>query len=1192
MDTLDKKLNEVFQGKTVRKDLTALLKRTANAPAYVIEFLLGMYANTTDDEALQEGLNNIRRILSENYVRPDEGEKIKSRIKENGEYTVIDKISAKFDERRDVYTGTFSNLSTEPFLIPYEYIKGYEKMLTSGIWCISRMAYDQGADSSFRVVSLKPVQMSVLDLTDFTERRKEFSFKEWRNLLLRSVGYEPTALTDIECLHLIERMVPLAERNYNLCELGPKGTGKSHIYKEISPYTILTSSGSITTANLFVNMKSGQLGLAGYWDCVALDEVSGMHLKNKETVQVFKDYMASGSYSGKNNMVNADASLVMIGNADYISEDSGSDAHLLAAFPASLRDDSAFFDRIHFYVPGWDVPKLRPELLTEHYGLNTDYLSEYCRELRKKDYGHLFDEKYDLNSHFNQRDVIAVRKTFSGLAKLLFPDMVMSDEEMRMLLEYSITGRRRVKEQLKAMDGAEFAETDLGYIDNEGNETIVNLPEVITSSFDFNDDDELEGLRDVGDSDIDFEEEEHHRLKSETTLRIENKMREIFRKKAGEEVVVLKSPERTTFFRNMGLPSYMRDWITMKFSDEYGKFDKSGAFKYVQRFLPDRKGFEKIKYQMNSGKTVRILARIRITVNIKEGTTEFELPDFGGKVNGASGLIKSTVIDKWQDILLKESENWGVIDIQRQEDSDSKKPKGIVWLVGYQRFSVYNIDLAEYRKQRRQFSISEWIDVLLTAVDYNPDGYKDERAKLYFLRRLLPFVQRNINLIELAPKGTGKTYIYQTISKRGWLQAAGTVSRASLFYNNRTREPGLLMHFDFVVFDEIQTMIFNDPTEIQSALKHYMEYGEVKGFDTQMNSDAGIVLLGNIEAAKFSTDVNMMMEINPIFSESATLDRFHGFIPGWEIPRMTQGLIADGWALSTEFFAEVAHALRGELKYSAIVDSCLEVPPKADQRDLTAIKRLTEAFLKLLFPHVESKKDISPDEFITYCLEPAKEMRRTIKKQLCIIDPDEFDTSGKRDIPDIQYRYGDAEEDENLSIQFEAAASSDSMLDETDETDGTGKKTPPTDVSNTRAKFSRYGYKDAFREDVDFFMELLDRYQEKQKIAREIIEKRFPPPQMTYDKFIQEMDSFESAFMLQINKANDIIGIASERTERIDDELTNARELAKSIVEKTEGLAIELSVNLNEVGEGSSTAEIEALMEDMQNLIESIKEYK
>jgi ATP-dependent Lon protease len=271
----------------------------------------------------------------------------------------------------------------------------------------------------------------------------------------------------------------------------------------------------------------------------------------------------------------------------------------------------------------------------------------------------------------------------------------------------------------------------------------------------------------------------------------------------------------------------------------------------------------------------------------------------------------------------------------------------------------------------------------------------------------LPFVERRINLIELAPKGTGKTYVYEKISKRGWLQAAGTVSRASLFYNNNNKTGGLITHFDFVAFDEIQTMTFIQPSEIQTALKHYMEFGEVKGFDTQITADAGIVILGNIDASKFNTNLNMVAELNPIFSESATLDRFHGFIPGWEIPRLHQGIIANGWALNTEYFAEVLHELRSELRYTTVVDECLDIPAKADQRDLTAIKRLCEAFLKLLFPHVLDKNDISAEDFVKYCLEPAKEMRAAIKKQLCVVDPAEFDIPSKRNIPDIKYNYND-----------------------------------------------------------------------------------------------------------------------------------------------------------------------------------------
>jgi hypothetical protein len=409
------------------------------------------------------------------------------------------------------------------------------------------------------------------------------------------------------------------------------------------------------------------------------------------------------------------------------------------------------------------------------------------------------------------------------------------------------------------------------------------------------------------------------------------------------------------------------------------------------------------------------------------------------------------------------------------------------------------------------------------------------------------------------------------------------------------------MNFDFVVFDEIQTMVYKDPLEIQTALKHYMEFGEIKGFNSQMTSDAGVVLLGNIEESKWNTETNMMMEINPIFRESATLDRFHGFIEGWMIPRMGHELIADGWALSTEYFTEVLHSLRSDLSYAAIVSDCLDVPQKADQRDLTAIKRLTEAFLKLLFPHVRSKRDISPDEFITYCLEPAKEMRRIIKKQLAIIDPGEFGTPGKRDIPDIQYNYRQVEHEEEPAEPEEVQAAFDDVrrdyTETVDTSDGANvmaekSATMPTAPRDTRAQLLRYGYKAIFQEDADFFVEWMDRYQEKQKIARELIQKRFPPPQMSYDKFTQEIDSWGAVFTQQINKAKDILSIASERTPRIDEELERAKELTQSIATKIENLAVELAVNLNESGGGSSIEEIEALMDDMQRLVESVNEYE
>ena len=470
------------------------------------------------------------------------------------------------------------------------------------------------------------------------------------------------------------------------------------------------------------------------------------------------------------------------------------------------------------------------------------------------------------------------------------------------------------------------------------------------------------------------------------------------------DMIVLKNPMRTQFFNNLSLPSYMRDWIIMKFSDLDGNFEQANVLSYVKKYIPNRNDYNELKYNMVNGITVRFLARIRVKVNIKNGLTEFELPDFGGNRNGAAGEISKDVTEKWKEILLRENENWGILDLIWERDISNKKGGGKIILTGFQQFCPYIVDLDVYKSIRKNFTIEEWIDILIGAVDYNPAGYDNQDQKLFFLRRLLPFVQRRINLIELAPKGTGKSYVYEKISKRGWLQAAGTISRASLFYNNNTKTNGLLSNFDFIAFDEIQTMTFTDPAEIQTALKHYMEFGEVKGFDTSIIANAGIIILGNIEASKFNIDVNMVKEINPIFRESATLDRFHGFIPGWEIPRLHQGIIANGWALNTEYFAEVLHNLREELIYSKVIDELLEIPPKADQRDLVAIKRISEGFLKLLFPHIENAIDIEKDDFEKYCLEPAKEMRKSIKKQLCIVDPGEFDVPGKRDIPNIVVR--------------------------------------------------------------------------------------------------------------------------------------------------------------------------------------------
>ena len=514
-DELDAKAVEHFGGKIVRKDLTSMMKRGANVPTFVLEYLLGMYCATDDEEMVEEGVARIRKILTENYVRADESETIKSKIRELGQYTIIDKVHAKLDEYKDIYVASFTNLAIEPFVMPAEYVREYTKILQGGVWCIMRIEYlqpgDEDADaladifddepkrkpkkkggkrgpedSPFHVVSLKPIQMPNLDLDAMIALRKEFTTKEWMDLLLRSCGYEPDALTDKQKMHFIERMVPLCERNYNLCELGPRGTGKSHVYKEISPYSILLSGGQTTTANLFgrmnASMRAGSMervGLVGNWDCVTFDEVAGMNFKDMNAIQILKDYMASGSFARGKDQLNADASMVFEGNINDTVANVLKTTHLFDPFPPEFNDDSAFFDRIHCYLPGWEVPKMRSDLLTDHYGLITDCLSEFCREMRKRDFTHLIDQYFRLNSDFNKRDEIGVRKNFSGLAKLLFPDGEMTKDDAAMLLEYAIEGRRRVKEQLKIMAGVEFIDVNLGYIDadNPMEVRVVPVPE-------------------------------------------------------------------------------------------------------------------------------------------------------------------------------------------------------------------------------------------------------------------------------------------------------------------------------------------------------------------------------------------------------------------------------------------------------------------------------------------------------------------------------------------------------------------------------------------------------------------------------------------------------------------------------------------------------------------------------------------
>ncbi len=482
---------------------------------------------------------------------------------------------------------------------------------------------------------------------------------------------------------------------------------------------------------------------------------------------------------------------------------------------------------------------------------------------------------------------------------------------------------------------------------------------------------------------------------------LENKIRDVF-----ADMVVLKDPQRSEYFSNLSIPSYMRDWLVMKFSDDEGAIDYDSVRRYIKRYIPNREDFEQYKFQMVNGDAVQFLARVRVSVDVKFGKTLFELPDFGGSRGGAAGVVAYDVADQWQATLLHESENWGIITLSWTMEGTASKPKGVITMVGYKPFCPYSVDLDFYREARREFDIHEWIDVIISSVDYNPNGYLDkdgnisEETKLFFLRRLLPFVEKRVNMIELAPKGTGKSYVFEKISKRGWLISGGTVSRASLIYDNARKTGGLLTRFDYVGFDEVQSITFEQPGQIQQALKHYMEFGEIKGFDAALSADAGVIVLGNINAERFDINKNMVEHISEVFGESATLDRFHGFIPGWEIPRMTTGMIAKGWAINTEYFAEVMHALRDDLSYAAIVDQLIDAPARADKRHMTAIKRLCTALLKLLFPNVQSVDDISREDFWHYCLKPAIDMRGVIYRQLCIIDPKEYAVPSKA-IPEI-----------------------------------------------------------------------------------------------------------------------------------------------------------------------------------------------
>ena len=487
IEEINTKLYKYFSGKIVRKDLTKKIKEGANVPVYVLEYLLGMYCSSTNDEDIEEGLKTVKKILAENYVRPDEAEKIKSKLRENASYTVIDKVTVKLNLRENRYEAEFSNLALKEIPISDVYPSKYERLLGGGIWSIVQLEYfyDEGDKNRNPVTirKLTPVQMPEIDFEEFKQMRENFTDEEWIDIILRSTGMEPDKFNErVKWLHLA-RLIPLVENNYNFCELGPRGTGKSHVYKEISPNSILVSGGQTTVANLFYNMGKGTMGLVGLWDCVAFDEVAGIKFKDQDGVQIMKDYMASGSFARGKEEKNATAGMVFVGNINQSVDILLKTSHLFDPFPDVMGQDTAFLDRMHCYLPGWEIPKYRPEFFTDNYGFITDYYAEIMRELRKISYSDAHDKYFRLGNQLNQRDVIAVKRTVSGMIKLIYPHGKFEKKDVEKILKFSLEMRRRVKEQLKKIGGMEFYDVNFSYISNDDfNEEYVSVPEQSSGS--------------------------------------------------------------------------------------------------------------------------------------------------------------------------------------------------------------------------------------------------------------------------------------------------------------------------------------------------------------------------------------------------------------------------------------------------------------------------------------------------------------------------------------------------------------------------------------------------------------------------------------------------------------------------------------------------------------------------------------
>lgn len=500
-EEIKNKLRQNFDGKIVRKNLTKKIKEGANVPVYVLEFLLGQYCSSDDEEVIEQGVQNVKRILADNFVRPDEAQKILSQLRKKGSHTIIDMVTVHLDIKKNCYFAEFSNLGLGNVPIADEYPEKFDRLLCGGIWCIVQLDYEAEGDNNFGIEDidgnplrskqkkqreitpisirkLTPIQMPHIDIDELKLGRRSFTKEEWLDILLRSIGMEPDEFTYREKWLLLTRMIPLVENNFNLCELGPRSTGKSHLYKEISPNSILVSGGQTTVANLFYNMGRKTVGLVGLWDCVAFDEVAGIKFKDKDGVQIMKDYMASGSFARGKEEKAASASMVFVGNINQSVDVLLKTSSLFDPFPAEMGTDTAFLDRIHCYLPGWEIPKFRPEHFTNDYGFISDYLAEFIRELRKEQYGDAIDHYFRLGRNLNQRDTIAVRRMVDGYLKLLYPDGVFSKEELEEVLQISLEMRRRVKEQLKKLGGMEFYDVNFSYIDlDDMSEHYVSVPE-------------------------------------------------------------------------------------------------------------------------------------------------------------------------------------------------------------------------------------------------------------------------------------------------------------------------------------------------------------------------------------------------------------------------------------------------------------------------------------------------------------------------------------------------------------------------------------------------------------------------------------------------------------------------------------------------------------------------------------------